>query len=141
MNNSDSYSNKDDVASATWPDPLSAMGDYPNYPYLSVPQSTHPDLLYPSTTWPYAPDFNAADDAAFSLAPTTDMGGFTSLLAQLDSTAQVSSQCVGMSSWTYPTVPQGVLDPGSVPASCMSLSYICHDPLYSPDANPKPSST
>jgi hypothetical protein len=85
MNNSDFYSNKCDVASATWPDPL-------------VPQGTHLDLVsdpgYPSTTGSYVPDFNAAGDAAFSLAPTTEMGAFANLSTQFDITNQVSNQCV-----------------------------------------------
>jgi hypothetical protein len=42
-----------------------------------------------------------------------------------------SSQCIGTSTWTYPTVPQNVIDPWSMAGPCMSLSCICHDPLYS----------
>ena len=86
MNNSDSYPNKDGVSPATWPIPLGATGDY-TYPYLSVPQSTHPGLVSvpgSSTATSYVPDFNTADDAAFSFAPTTEMGGVANLLAQLD---------------------------------------------------------
>ena len=86
MNNSDSYSNKDGVSSVTWPISLGATGDYP-YPYLSVPQSTHPGLVSApgsSTATSYVPDFNVADDEAFSFAPTTEMGAFANLLAQLD---------------------------------------------------------
>ena len=86
MNNPDSYPNKDGVSSATWHIPLCATGDYP-YPYLSVPQSTHPGLVSgpgSSTATPYVPNFNTADDAAFSFAPTTEMGAFADLLAQLD---------------------------------------------------------
>lgn len=95
MNNPDSYSNKDNIASATWSDPLWAMGDY-LYPYLSVPQSTHPDPVsapeYPSTARSYVPDFNAANDAAFSLAPTIEMGAFSNLPTQVNSTNPVSDK-------------------------------------------------
>jgi hypothetical protein len=128
MNNSESYSNKDDLASATWPNPLWAMGDYPYHPYPSVPQSTHLDLVsdpgYPSTAGTYVPDFNVANDAAFSLAPATEMGAFADLLTQLDSINQVSNQRVGTSTSIYPAVPQSVLDPWSVPTPCMFLSRI-----------------
>jgi hypothetical protein len=136
VNNSDFYPNKDNATSATWPDLLSATGDYPYYPDLSVPQSTHLDLVsdpgYPSTTGSYVPDFNVADDAAFSLAPTTEMGAFTNLLTQLDFTIQVSDQCVGTPTSTYLAVPQNVLDPWLMPTPCMILSRICYDPSYSP---------
>jgi hypothetical protein len=40
------------------------------------------------------PDINAADDAAFSVAPTAEVGVFASLPAQADFTSQVSSQYV-----------------------------------------------
>ncbi|KAF8504851.1 hypothetical protein F5888DRAFT_1659093 [Russula emetica] len=107
-----------------------AMGDYPYYPYPPVPQSTYPDLVsasgYPSTAGTYLPDylpnFNAADDAAFSLAPTTEMRAFANLPTQGDFTNQ------------------NVLDPWSMPDLCMFFSCICHYPSYSPDAHPKPSS-
>jgi hypothetical protein len=141
MNNSDSYPNKDGVVSATWPDLLCAMGDYPYYAYRSVPQSTYPGRVYapgyPSTSRSFIPDLNAANDAAFSLAPTTEMGAFANLPTQADCTSQVSSQYVGTSTWTYPGVPQDVLDPWSMPTLCMFHSCIRHDPSYSPDANPK----
>ena len=134
MNNSDSHSNKDGVVSATWPDSLCAMGDYPcYYPYGSVPQSTYPDLV----SAPGYPDINAANDAAFSLAPATEMGALANLPTQADFTSQVSSQYVGKSTWAYPAVPQNVLDPWTMQGPCMFLSCICHDPSYSPDANPK----
>jgi hypothetical protein len=136
MNSSESYSNKDDLALATPPDPVWAIGDYPYHPYPSVPQSTHLDLVsdpgYPSTTGSYVPDFNAAGDAAFSLTPTTKMEAFVNLPTQLDFTNQVSNQCVGTSTLTYRAVPQNVLDPWSMPAPCMFLSRICYDPSYSP---------
>ena len=84
------------------------------------------------------PDFNAADDAAVSLAPTTGMDAFGNLPTQVDFTYhQVSSQCVGMSIWTYPAVPQNILDSSSMPDPCTFLSCIYHDPSYSSDANPK----
>lgn len=45
MNNSITYSNKDEVTSATWSiDPLWPMGDSCD-PNLSVPQSTHPEFV------------------------------------------------------------------------------------------------
>jgi hypothetical protein len=78
MNNS-SYTNKNGVASSTWPDPRWATGAYPYYPNPSVPQSIHPDLTsapgYTSNAeWPesYVPDFdfNAKNVSAFSPAPT-----------------------------------------------------------------------
>jgi hypothetical protein len=143
MNYSGSYSNTDDFASATWPNPW-AMGDYAHYPNLSVPQSTYPDPVsapgYPSTAGPnHVPDFNAADDAALSLAPTAEMGAFA-LPIQADYTNQVSSQCVRTSTWTYPAAPQNIIDPWSMPGPCMFLSCICHYSSYSPDANPKPTS-
>jgi len=133
MNNSDSHSNKDGVVSATWPDSLCAMGDYPYYAYGSVPQSTYPDLV----STPGYPDINTANDAAYSLAPATEMGALADLPTQADFTSQVSSQYVGTSTRSYPAVPQDVLDPWSMPTLCMFLSCIRHDPSYSPDANPK----
>jgi hypothetical protein len=147
MNYPVSYSNMDDAAvaaSMTLPDPW-AMGDnYLYYPSLSVPQSTYPDpvsgLGYP-TAGPYVPDFSAAGNAAFSLAPTTEMGAFANLPIQADFTNytnQVSSQCVGTSTWTYPAVAQYFVDPWSMPGPCMFLSCICYYSSYSPDANPKP---
>ena len=120
-----STSNTDDVASATWPNP-GAMGDYPQYPNFSVPQSTYPDLVS-------GPGYT-------SLAPTTEMGAFANLSTQTDITNQVSSQCVGMSTWTYPAVPQNIPDLWSMPGPCMSLSCIYRYSSYSPDANPKPTS-
>ena len=143
MNYYGSYSNKDDVASATWPDHW-AMGDY-LYPNISVPQSTYPDPVlggYPSTAGSYIPNFNAADDAAFSLAPTTEMEEFANLPIQADFrdfTNQVSIRCVRTSTWTYPAVPQNV-DPWTMPGPCVFLSCICHYSLYSLDADPKPTS-
>ena len=123
MNNSDSYSNKDDVASATWSNPLWALGDYP---YLSVPQNTHPGLVsapgYPSTAASYVPNINATDDAAFSLGPTTKTGAFENLRTQVDFTNQVSSQCVVTSTWTHSVLPQNVVDPWFMLALCMFLS-------------------
>jgi hypothetical protein len=117
MNSSEAYSSnskKDGVASATWPDPLSAMGHYPYYSYPSVPQGTHLDLGYPSIAGSYIPGSNAADDAAFSLAPTTEMGAFANLPTQVDFTNHVSNRCAGTSAWTYPAVPQNTyLDAGS----------------------------
>ena len=117
-------------------------------PYPSVPQSTYPDQVFASgcpTVGSYVPDFNTANYAAFSRPPATEMGAFANLpqldlQPQADFTTQVSSQCVGTSTWTYPDVPQDVIDPWSMPAQCMFLSCICHDPPYSPDVNPKPSS-
>ena len=142
MNHSEYYSNKD-IASETWPNLLCAMGDYPYYP--SVPQSTHPDQLFAPghpTVGSYVPDFNPADYAAFSLPPTTEMGAFANLPPpQVDFTNQVSGQCVEMSTWTYPAVSQDVLNPWSMPALCMFLPCISHDPPYSPEVNPKPFST
>jgi hypothetical protein len=128
----DSYTNKDDVASATQPDSLWSMGDYS---YLQVPQSTYPD---PGL---YVPGFNTADDAGLLFAPTAEMGAFTNLSAGVNFTNQVSIQCTGTPTWTYPAVPQNVLDPWSMPGPCMFLSCICHDPSYSPDTNPKPSTS
>jgi len=124
----------------TLPDPW-AMGDgYLSYPNLSVPQSTYPVSGPGYTAGPHVPDLSAADDAAFSLAPTTEMGAFANLPLQADFsnfTNQVSNQCVGTSKWTYPAVPQNFVDPWSMPGPCMLLSCICHY-SYSPDANPKP---
>ena len=105
MNNSDSYSSKDDVSSATWPDPVWPMGDYSYYPHPSVPQNVHLGLvsaLGSSAAGSHVPDFNAANDAAFSFAPTTEMGAFANLLKQLD---QVCYQGVGSSTSTYSAVP------------------------------------
>ena len=100
MNNFESYSNKDGVSSATWPDPVRTMGDNPYYPYPSVPQSSHHDFASApgcsSTTGSYVPCANAADDAAPSF-PTTETGAFADLLTQLDYANQVlSNRCVGM---------------------------------------------
>ena len=88
--NDSSYSNKDGVASSTWPDPQWAMEGYPYYPDLSVPQSTHHSLIsapgYTSNAgWPesYIPDFNATHVSAF--APT-----FANLPTQVDFTHPVS---------------------------------------------------
>ena len=143
MNYSVSYSNMDEAASMTLPDPW-AMGDYLYDPSLLVPQNTYPDPVsapgYPPTAGLYVPDFNP-DDAAFSLAPTTEMGAFANLPLQADFTNfanQVSSQCVETSTWTYLAVPQNFVDPWSMPGPCMFLSCICHHFSYSPDANPKP---
>jgi hypothetical protein len=89
---------EEDVASVTWPDPLWAMGDYP-YSNLSVPQGTYPDLESASYTLTAGsvPDLNAANDAAYLLAPPQEMGAFPNLSTQADSTNQVSSICVGTS--------------------------------------------
>ena len=99
INNSDSYSNTDYVAPATWPIPLWAMGDYPYYLHSSVPQSTYPGLVsapgHPSTAGSYIPDFKATDDVAFSLPPTTEMGAFANLPTQVDSTNPVSVNVLG----------------------------------------------
>ena len=143
MNYSESsYSNNDDIASTTGPNPW-AMGNYLYSPYLLVPQSTYPDPVfapgYPSPTGSYVPNFNAANDAAYSLAPTSEMGAFA-LPIQADFINQVGSQCVGTLTWTYPAVPQNALDPWSVPGPCMFLSCICHYSSYSLDTNPKPTS-
>ena len=110
MNYYGSYSNlnNDDGATATWPNPW-ATGGY-LYPSISVPQSTYPEIPqepvlggYPSTAGSYDPYFNAANDAAaFSLAPTTEMGAFANLPIQADYTNQVSSRCVRALTWTYP---------------------------------------
>jgi len=144
MNYSGSYSNMDDTAFMTLPDPWAVGDDYLSYPSLSVPQSTYPDTVsgpgYP-TDGQYVPDLSAADDAAFSLPPTTEMGAFANLPLQADFsnfTYQVSNQCVGMSTWTYPVVPQDYVDPWSMPGPCMFLSCICHYFSYSLDANSKP---
>jgi hypothetical protein len=139
MNYSESYSKKDDVASTTRPDPPWATG---NYSHTLVPQSTHPDLIstpgYVPTVRPYIPNFNATDNAAFTLTPTTEMEMSMNLLTtQVDFTSKVSCQCVGTSIWTYLAVPQNVIDPWSLPTLCMFLSCICHDPSYSPDGNTK----
>jgi hypothetical protein len=170
------YSNKDDAASATWPDPLWATG---NQSYTSVPQSTHPDLIstsgYLSTAGPCVGSSTWTDPAVpqnlldpWSMpalcmflflhlprsfvftgyeskvpdfnAPTTEMGALANLPTKADFTNPVSGQYIGTSTWTYPTVPQNVLDPWSMPGPCMFLSCICHFPSYSPDANPKPTS-
>ena len=131
MNYSEPYTNKDDLTSETWP---GSLWDYQYCPQPSVPQSTHPDLVsHPEhpTAGSY-PDFNAAHDAAFSLAPTTEMGAFANLPTQVDFTNQVSNQCIRTSTSTYPTVPQNTLDPWSMPGPCMFLSRIRYDPSYSP---------
>jgi len=154
------------------------MGDYPYYPYPPVPQSTYPDLVsasgYPSTAGTYLPDylpnFNAADDAAFSLAPTTEMRAFANLAVPqstypdlvsasgypstagpylpdyipdfnaADDAAFSLAPTTEMGAFANPAVPQNVLDPWSMPDLCMFFSCICHYPSYSPDAHPKPSS-
>ena len=140
MNYPVSYSNMDNAqtSSMTLPDPW-AIGDDYLYPNFPVPQGTYPDTIsgYP-TAGAYVPDLSAADDAAFSLAPTTEMGAFANLPPQADFTNfvnQVSSQCVGTLTWTYRSVPQDSVDPWSI---CMILYCVFHDPSYSPDANPKP---
>ena len=76
MNYSVSYSNNGDVASAaTWPNPW-ALGDYLYDPY-AYPSVLCGTILIPHllqgipTAVSYTPDVNAADDAAFSLCPTT----------------------------------------------------------------------
>jgi hypothetical protein len=89
--NTDDVQDASDVASAPWAMPVG--GDS----YTSVPQSTHPDLIstpgHFSTAGPHVPDFNAADYPAFTLAPTTEMGIFTSLpTTPVDYTYQVSNQ-------------------------------------------------
>ena len=93
----------DGIATTTCPNPW-AMGDYLYEPYLSVPQSTYPDPVpapgYPSPAGSFVPEFNAADDAAFSLAPTSEMESFA-LPVQADFENQVSSQCVGTWACTY----------------------------------------
>jgi hypothetical protein len=126
MNNSDIQSKKDNVVSVTWPDPLSATVDSPYCPDILVPQSTHLDLVsdlgYTSTVGHYVPNFNAADDAAYPPAPTTEMGAFTDLLTQLDLTIQASNQCAGTPISSYPPMPQNTLDPWPIPAPCMFLS-------------------
>jgi hypothetical protein len=87
------YPNTDEVASATWADPLWALG-YQDDPSLPVPQSTYPDVIsagYLSTAGSYVPNFNAVDEAAFSTTPTTEMGEIA-LPIQADFTNQVSSK-------------------------------------------------
>ena len=82
MNYTVFYSNEDNVAS---PDLLLPMGDN-TYPYIPVPQNTLPGPITdpgPSTSGSYVPDFNAADDAANSLALTTEMGAFADLPTQV----------------------------------------------------------
>ena len=131
MNYSEPYTNKDDLTSETWP---GSLWDYQYCPQPSVPQSTHPDLVSGPeyhTSGSY-PDFNTADDAAFSLAPMTEMGAFANLPTQLDVTNKVSNQCIGTSTSTYPAVPQKTLGPWSMPATCMFHSRIHYDPSYSP---------
>jgi hypothetical protein len=58
-----------------------------------MPKSTYPDLVsapgYPTTAGSFVPNFNTANDAAFSLAP--EMGALANLPTQAD---QASSQCV-----------------------------------------------
>ena len=89
MNTFQFYSNPtDDVQDG-------AVGDYP---YISVPQSTHPDFIstpgYPAPAEPYVPNFNATNYAAFTLPPATGMGTYTNpSLTQVDY-AYVSSQHV-----------------------------------------------
>ena len=137
MNNFDFFSNEDGIASTTWPNPC-ATEDYLYEPYLSVPQSTYPDPI-PAQGYPFAgsfADFNVPNDAALSLAPTSEMESFA-LPVQADFANQVSSQCVGTSICTYPAVPQDFLDSWSMPGTCMFLSCICHYTSYSLDANPK----
>jgi hypothetical protein len=115
------------------------MGDYP-YSNLSVPQGTYPDLESASgytSTAGSVPDLNAANDAAYLLAPPQEMGAFPNLSTQADFTNPVSGQYIGTSTWTYPTVPQNALDPWSMPGPCMFLSCICHFPLYSPRCESK----
>ena len=115
-------------------------------PYPSVPQSTYPDQVFASgcpTVGSYVPQFNTANYAAFSLPPATEMEAFANLLPldlhpRADFTTQVSNQCVGTSTWTYPDAPQDVIDPWSMPALCMFPFCICHDPPYSLYANQKP---
>src|SRR6266576_6721653 len=72
MNNSNSYSNKDDIASTIGP---RAMGDYPYHPYLSVPQSTYPDLVstpgYPSTAGSYVPGTSTSLHGALTPSPAS----------------------------------------------------------------------
>ena len=132
MNNYDSYINKDDITSLSWPDPVCAMGDYPYRPCLSVPRSTHLDLLSalgdPSTAGTHAPDFNAVDDAEFSLAP--ELRAFADLIAQIDRINQVSNQFIGSSTLTYLAMSQNGLGPWLMPGPCMFLSRICYDPSY-----------
>ena len=133
---------KEDIASVTWPDPLWATGDYP-YSSLSVPQGTYPDHGSASGYTFTAGSIRgliATDDAAYFLAPPQEIGVFPNLSTQADVTNQVSSQCVGTSSWTYPAVPQNILDPWSMPGPSMFIPSICHYPSYLPDANPKRSS-
>ena len=94
MNNSESYSNTDDFASATWPGPFWATEDYPCYPYPSVTQSTHEDFVsdpaYPSNAaYVPVPDFNAAGEAAFLHAPTAEIENPPT---QLDCANGVSNQ-------------------------------------------------
>jgi hypothetical protein len=86
MNTFEFYSNtntddvQDHVASTPWPNSPWAMGDDSS---TSVPQSTHRDLTstpgYLSTVGQRIPDLNATGYAAFTLAPTTEMGMFTNL--------------------------------------------------------------
>jgi hypothetical protein len=94
MNYPTSYPNTDEVASATWTDPLWALG-YQYDPNFPVPQSTYPGAIsapgYLSTPGSYVPNFNAVDEAAFSTTPTAEMGEFA-LPIQADFTNQVSSK-------------------------------------------------
>ena len=131
MNYPVSYSNMDDAraSSMTLPDPWAIGDDYlnPNFP---VPQRTYPDTIsgYP-TAGAYVPDLSAADDAAISMAPTTEMGAFAKLPPQADFTnfvKQVSSQCVGTLTWTYRYVPQDSVDPWSMPDPCVFLHCVFH---------------
>ena len=149
MNIFEHYSTNDDifqdnVALAPWPNSPWAMEDY-SYTPESVPQSTHPALTpapgYIPTVGQHLSDFNAAGHAAFTLAPTTEMGMFTNLpTTQVDYTDLVSNQHI----WTrrqltYPAAPQNAPDPW-VQTPSMFLPCIIYDPLYSPDADPKLSS-
>ncbi len=125
MNNSESHPNTDNVASGSlpWPDSFSATGDYP---YVSAPQSTHPDLVsapgYFPTSGSYIPDFNAAHDAAFTPTPTIEMGAFPNPPTQeVDHTYQVSKRHVHRH-LTYLTAPQNAPDTWPMLAPCMSLS-------------------
>jgi len=72
-----------------------AVGDYP---YISVPQGTHPDLIstpgYLSPAEPYVPNFNATDYAAFTLPLATEMGMYMNLSTTQVDYAYVSSQHV-----------------------------------------------
>ena len=141
------YPNKDGVASFSWPDPHWAVGGYPYHQHLSVPQSTHPELIsapgYASNVgWPgsyHVPDLNATNDGTFSLAPTIEMGAFANLPTQVDFTNPVSVNMLERRHGLT-LLPQPVPNPWLVQALCTFPSCICHNHSYSPDANPKPSS-